>query len=304
MSNDKLRAAGELTREAALEMVRRMREELGRPISRKEFLERTGLSSYWLDHTFAGAWAEVRELAGLEPVPSNLRYSDDELLAGFHRAATAVGCPPRWKDLKRLTGIAASTFNHRWQRIPMIVQRYREWLEQHHPDSPLLESIDAAPPAGRGPRRSTPGPCAPAARAPRGRSRSSAPFRCPAGSRSGGAAALGEPIDCRHMRHAPINEQGVVLLFGILAPDLGFLVEGVQSGFPDCEAKRAIDKDGRAWQHVRIEFDYKSRNFRDHGHDPGGCDLLVCWSHDWPECPVEVLELRGIVGGGAYEDER
>jgi hypothetical protein len=31
-------------------------------------------------------------------------------------------------------------------------------------------------------------------------------------------------------------------------------------------------------------------------HDPKGCDLIVCWEHNWPECPLEVLELRAIVG--------
>jgi hypothetical protein len=43
---------------------------------------------------------------------------------------------------------------------------------------------------------------------------------------------------------------------------------------------------------VRIEFEYRSRNFAAHRHDPGGCDPIVCWVHDWPDCPIEVLELR------------
>jgi hypothetical protein len=58
----------------------------------------------------------------------------------------------------------------------------------------------------------------------------------------------------------------------------------------------------RRWESVRIEFEYRSRNFHEHGHDPAGCDVVVCWEHDWPGCPVEVLELRGAVarlrGGG------
>jgi hypothetical protein len=24
-------------------------------------------------------------------------------------------------------------------------------------------------------------------------------------------------------------------------------------------------------------------------------DLIVCWRHDWPECPVEVIELRALI---------
>jgi hypothetical protein len=22
---------------------------------------------------------------------------------------------------------------------------------------------------------------------------------------------------------------------------------------------------------------------RDHGHDPAGCDRIICWEHDWPD---------------------
>jgi hypothetical protein len=30
-------------------------------------------------------------------------------------------------------------------------------------------------------------------------------------------------------------------------------------------------------------------------HDPSKCDLIVCWRHNWPECPLEVLELRKLL---------
>jgi hypothetical protein len=33
-----------------------------------------------------------------------------------------------------------------------------------------------------------------------------------------------------------------------------------------------------------------------HLHDLSGCDLIVCWRHNWPECPVEVLELSQLIG--------
>jgi len=52
--------------------------------------------------------------------------------------------------------------------------------------------------------------------------------------------AYGNPIDFRGLRHEPVNEQGVVLLFGMLAKELGYLIESVQNGFPDCEAKRRV----------------------------------------------------------------
>ena len=75
--------------------------------------------------------------------------------------------------------------------------------------------------------------------------------------------------------------------------ELGFIVEALQSSYPDCEAKRSVGKD--RWQRVRIEFEYYSSNFKDHNHDPNGSDLIVCWEHDWQECPIEVLELRSAI---------
>ncbi len=92
---------------------------------------------------------------------------------------------------------------------------------------------------------------------------------------------------------APMNEQGVVYLFGALSERLGFLVLRVQTEFPDCEAMRVVD--GNRMQRVRIEFEYESRNFLRHMHEPSGCDLIVCWEHNWPECPLEVVELKGAV---------
>jgi hypothetical protein len=103
----------------------------------------------------------------------------------------------------------------------------------------------------------------------------------------------GPVIDFRGLRHAPINEQGVVFLFGMLAGDLGFVVESIQSGFPDCDAKLRR-KDG-TFEGVRIEFEFRSSEFQRHKHDPAGCEFIVCWEHDWPECPLSVIDLSAEV---------
>ena len=97
-------------------------------------------------------------------------------------------------------------------------------------------------------------------------------------------------LDSGALRHAPVNESGVILLFGMLAERLGFIVDAVRVNFPDCEAIRKIGPD--KWERMRIEFEYESRNFKTHKHDAAGCDLIVCWTHNWPECPVEVLALK------------
>lgn len=95
------------------------------------------------------------------------------------------------------------------------------------------------------------------------------------------------------LSYAPNNEQGVVFLFSGYARKHGLRVESVQGGYPDCIAYR----DG---QKVRIEFEYRSRNFAQHRHDPEGCDMIVCWIHDWSNAPahLEIVELQREYGLG------
>lgn len=106
---------------------------------------------------------------------------------------------------------------------------------------------------------------------------------------------FGEPIDFRGLRFAPINEQGVVYLFGMISRELGFLIESIRTEYPDCEGKRCVNEKENRWEHVLIEFEYKSKHFDQHGHSPENCDLIVCWIHDWEECPIEVLELKSTI---------
>ena len=100
----------------------------------------------------------------------------------------------------------------------------------------------------------------------------------------------GAPMWPGPLAYAPVTEMGVVFLFGWMAPQLGYVVHRLQPEFPDCEAMRHVGED--RWQLVRIEFEHESRNFLKHMHDVKGCDLIICWRHNWPECPLEVLELR------------
>lgn len=92
---------------------------------------------------------------------------------------------------------------------------------------------------------------------------------------------------------APTNEAGVLYLFGAMSERLGFLMLLVQAGFPDCEAMRVAGEN--RLQRLKIEIEYQSRNFLKHMHDLKGCDMIVCWEHNWPECPLEVLELKTAV---------
>jgi hypothetical protein len=103
----------------------------------------------------------------------------------------------------------------------------------------------------------------------------------------------GAPLFPSVLTYEPTNEIGVIVLFATMARELRFTITHVQTEFPDCEAMREVGS-GR-WQRLRIEFEFESRNFLYHGHAVDGCDLIVCWRHNWEECPVEILELKSVV---------
>jgi len=114
---------------------------------------------------------------------------------------------------------------------------------------------------------------------------------------------VGSPMNFRGMMYNPINEQGVVYLFGLVAEDFNIRVESIQQGYPDCTAIRYLGK-GK-WERFNIEFEYNSSNFILHGHDPQNCDTIVCWNDDLSELQreqlkkqnVDVIELKSEIGG-------
>ena len=99
------------------------------------------------------------------------------------------------------------------------------------------------------------------------------------------------------LHYAPDNELGVVFLFAHLAKRWRLRIEKIQSGFPDCVAYQKTQSGERR---LRIEFEYKSKAFKAHGHNAKGCDWIVCWEHNWLDAPsnLNVIELRREFGLG------
>jgi hypothetical protein len=102
----------------------------------------------------------------------------------------------------------------------------------------------------------------------------------------------GRPLPWPELAHEPVNELGVVFVFGMMARRLGFVVHRLQAGFPDCIAMHEVAPG--LWQRMRIEFEFESRNFRKHKHRSDKCDVIVCWKHNWKECPLDVVELGSL----------
>lgn len=103
---------------------------------------------------------------------------------------------------------------------------------------------------------------------------------------------VGDPINYKGLIFGPLNENGVIFLFSKMHESLGIFIEAIQPSFPDAKARR---KTRRGWEDVWIEFEYKSSSFKVHGHDPKECDIIVCWEHDWKNCPLEVIELKSVI---------
>ena len=92
----------------------------------------------------------------------------------------------------------------------------------------------------------------------------------------------------------PVNEQGVIFLFAKYHKALGIdYIEGIRQGFPDAFGKREVGRG--VYEDVNIEFEFESMNFKKQKHDPDECDVIVCWKHNWSECPIEVIELKSAL---------
>jgi Homing endonuclease associated repeat len=278
-----------------IDAIREIVNQLGRAPSRAEFKARTSVSEYQILKHFPG-WREALRASGVEPNSTNVRLEDGVLLEDWGELVRKHRHIPT-RDLYRKEGkYSPGVFEKHFGPWSAIPAQFRSFA-QGNPD--WADVVTLLPPTAATGVRSLP--------ASGGLESRIAALPAPqAGHRHNKLEVVptyGDPIDFRGLRHEPVNEQGVVFLFGMVAKELGYSVEAVQTGYPDCEAKRQIGP-GK-WQRVRIEFEYESRNFRDHGHPVNGCDVIVCWRHNWADCPtrLEVLELRTVIATLASTDD-
>jgi hypothetical protein len=271
------------TKEELIAAAQALAKKLGATrLSERAFRTSVGISRRRFQRHFR-SWAELCAQAGLEPIALREPISDDRIFRAMHDAFLAQGgIGTRLETIERLE-IGIDTVYRRCGNWTRALIEFAAWARENAPNFPYLPDIerrtlyltttkrDVAKYLRPSPSDMPPGP----------------PWR------TVGGRLCGDPMHDWPMLHEPINESGVVLAFGMLARDLGFVVDSVAPGFPDCTAKRRVGT--KQWESVRIEFEYRSRNFAAHKHDPEGCDLIVCWEHDWPDCPLEVLELRAAV---------
>lgn len=107
--------------------------------------------------------------------------------------------------------------------------------------------------------------------------------------------AKGRHLGFRAFAFAPTYEGEVVSLFSAVADELGFEIVAQRPAFPDCEARRLVDRRRNRYEKCLIEFEYRSSDYTKHKHPITGCDLIVCWVHDWSDCPIPVIEMHDAI---------
>lgn len=267
---------------AVLDAIRETAKALGRAPSRREFMRSSGMTEYHVLRHFP-SWREAVRAAGLDSEPTNVPLEPAVLLEDWGDLVRRARRIPTRNQYRRDGSYSPGVFERKFGPWSAIPAKFREFAATRPEWADVLALLPIE--TASAPRVASPTPSA--------SSDSFSPQH--RHTKLENRPTYGNPIDFRGLRHEPVNEQGVVFLFGMVARELGYLVEAVQAGFPDCEAKRQVE--AGKWQRVRIEFEYDSRNFRDHAHPPEGCDVIVCWRHNWRECPpdLEVVELRSVI---------
>jgi hypothetical protein len=305
-----------MTKEEVLAAIRQCARKLGRNPTQAELWQMAAISESRVRKRF-GSFGQAFREAGLEPAGPGHIVSKESLLKDWAAVARKLAKLPSKNEYKWKGRYSPTPFDSRWstwRAVPEAFHRYAresgtamEWadvlgmIEAKRPaivgrEEDECETESVLPGSAPGTTAKIPGP---------GRQRQPGAFerRKLCGNKTAslsrrpllpGRPVYGAPLLLPGLAHEPVNEAGVVYVFGMVAHRLGFVVERMQSSFPDCEAMREVQP-GR-WQRVRIEFEFESRNFVKHGHSKAECDLIVCWIHNWPECPgnLEVIELRRI----------
>jgi hypothetical protein len=302
-----------MSRDEIIAAIHKCARKLKRPPLRAD-LRKAGVSLVQVSRLF-GCYTRAVRQAGLDPKGRGCLISPRDLLLDWAVCARKLGKLPFLPEYSKMGRASPGPFFRRfgtWRAVPSAFERLAKELEIENQWQDVLAMIrdhreaelrkNSLPPYARQLRsvsesaRAALVPLNPRQRlalSPAdgidGRAATRRGFRK-------GRALAGPPLHLDGLAHEPVNELGVVFFFGMLAHRLGFRVLSFQQAFPDCEAMREV-RPGH-WQRVRIEFEYESRNYRIHGHRGDGCDLIVCWRHNWPGCPksLEVVELKGLVG--------
>jgi HNH endonuclease len=287
-----------VTKENVLAAIRVAARKLGRIPTRRELRQMAGISEKVVSNRF-GTFGKAIRAAGFEPVGPGYQTSTAILLKDWARVARKLGKLPTKDEYSANSRHSPTPFDARWKSwlevgfafekhvkqtgaeaewadvLALVRKKYPRLHEEE--ESAMTERREAGRPATEG------------AFERRALRRTNDAFKRPL---MPGRPVYGPRLHLPGLAHEPVSENGVIHLFGMFGHELGFTVLRIQQGFPDCIALREVQP-GKL-QMVNIEFELESRNFLKHAHEIDGADLIVCWAHNWKDCPIEVVELRRI----------
>ncbi|HEU5415008.1 MAG TPA: hypothetical protein VFW31_14670 [Candidatus Angelobacter sp.] len=265
-----------LTKEQIVAAIKRSSSELGRSPTMEELARKFHVCRGTIQKKF-GSYSMALEMAGLGSPRNRIKYSMKDLFLDWAGIARRLKKLPTVEDFNRETKYSIMPLScriGRWLEVPMAMQAFAEEEGLTAEWRDVMEMI--ADHTGRVALGST-----------------RTNFTRLRGAVMQDRPVFGPPVARGPLLHWPTNENGVIYLFGALAERMGFVASLIRTGFPDCEALREVRPD--EWQRVLIEFEYDSRSFVAHKHNPKKCDIIVCWIHNWKSCPLEVIELRRMV---------
>ena len=275
----------ELTEQELIRRWKQVERKSGKPVGVKAVCKAMGIKTHHVDQLLHGRnLTEFKQKHGIQTSPQETPYTPEQLLAKYDRLVSKYKKIPTWKQIRYATGMPDSTFKKKFGATQAnTVRAYHAWLKKNKARSRNLKVVEGwltaenAPDVSQGSKTTTNGRKLRVSEKTEGRT-------------------LGKPLNYENLVYGPANEQGVILLFAILSKQLRYNIEGIwPDSFPDCEATR-VERGGKL-RRVKIEFEFKSKDFVAHGHDPNACDVVVCWEDNWKNHPpnIEIIDLSAEV---------
>ncbi len=278
-----------MTKQEILTQLQECAKKLDR-VPRYPELRRLGINRYQVEKHFADLTHAFRE-AGIKMTAPRRRIEPLTLFEDWVRVARDLQALPtrdEYESLGHHSGMPFFRLCGQWTRVPEYFRSFARKIDREEEWKDVLRMVE---------KYLGPAPEVLSLRTGQGEEVVASTIRHSRRKTRDDRPVYGPPSSLPGLLYEPANELGVIYAFGMIAKKLGIHVQRIQPGFPDCEAMRETEP--AKWQTVRIEFEFASRNFLDHQHPADGCDMIVCWTHNWPECPehLEVVELKRVLRG-------
>jgi len=285
-----------MTKEEIVKAIRMCAKKLRRNPNLRELRVMAGVPTKHVYKRLGGLSKALRA-AGLEGIGPGFSPAEGTVLRDWATVARKLKRLPSMLEYERAGRFSGKPFHRLYGSWSGTADGFRDFVDKHRLQAQwgdVLEIIAGAQALGsNGTIRSAVRTKEATARIPVNEQDNGGMKRFRKGGILRDRPVYGRPLPWPELAHEPVNELGVVFVFGMMARRLGFVVHRLQSGFPDCIAMREVAPG--QWQRVRIEFEFESRNFRKHKHRSDKCDVIVCWKHNWKECPLDVVELGELL---------